>query len=216
MKNTFLERLLHIFLPPLFRLLYGIRFYGKSRNYPHAALLIPNHISFLDPIVVTMGWKQLNVHYLADRALFKIPIFGSMIAHLRAHPISGSLEDVRTVKVIYKALLDKDKIMIFPEGGISVTGQLKPFRSGFAKIAIRNQCAIIPVYIYGTNHVWPRNKFFPKLWGKLACVYGTPILPEEFSSLSKDEVQDYLKKRVKQAIQDLEDWYLKGAAGHPP
>jgi hypothetical protein len=71
-------------------------------------------------------------------------------------------------------------------------------------------------YLHGTFEVWPRQQTFPKLTGKLATVFGSPIEIESFSDLSKKEAQEKIAQQVESAILNLRKWYLDGCKGTPP
>jgi len=78
-------------------------------------------------------------------------------------------------------------------------------------LAMRCQAPIIPVYIHGCYDVWKRSQRFPKLTGKTACVFGSPIKPEQFSHLPKKEAQEAMGQSVKESIEALKLWYENSA-----
>ena len=69
----------------LFRILYRHKIYGTHNFYPGAAILAGNHVSFLDPPLLSISTPQ-EVHFLARQTLFNKPLFGTLIRNLNAHP----------------------------------------------------------------------------------------------------------------------------------
>lgn len=79
----------------------------------------------------------------------------------------------------FHALLDAGElIIVFPEGtpGIgkpfSERYQLRPFREGFAELAIRHQVTVVPVGVVGAEEQWPQ---LTRIEGIHA--FGAPYLP---------------------------------------
>ena len=56
-------------------------------------------------------------------------------------------------------------------------------------LIMRSKAAIVPTYIHGAGQIWGRKQKLPKLFGKTAVVFGSPIAWESFSHLGKREAQ---------------------------
>ena len=83
-------------------------------------------------------------------------------------------------------------------------------------LVARCECPIVPVYIQGTFDIWPKSRIFPKLWGKTACVFGTPILWSSYKELPKKQAQEEISLAIQNSLKNLQAWYLNGAIGNPP
>jgi 1-acyl-sn-glycerol-3-phosphate acyltransferase len=199
----------------IFNVLYRRKVYGIEHYYNKGAILAPNHTSFLDPPIVSVSWPN-EVHFLATDYLFKIPIFGLIITALNSHPINRGVRDLSSIKKICSMLEKGYKVIIFPEGGRSKDGKMAPLKSGIAFIAIKSNTTIIPTYIHGTYEIWPSGKKIPKLWGKTAVVFGSPIHVSDFKVDDKKELQNQILERLDKSIRGLKEWYEKGAEGIPP
>jgi len=190
-----------------FRVFYSLRVYGVDNITRGGAIIAPNHASFFDPPIICAAWPE-ETHYLARKSLFDKPLLRGLISRLNAHPVTGTAQDLNSIKVICELLNQHQKVVIFPEGERSDDGELTEIKTGIAMLAMRCHCPIIPAYIHGTYDVWPKQRRWPKLRGKIACVFGKPIFPDEFSSLTKKEAQIALAARVFDDIQALKHWYL--------
>jgi cytidylate kinase len=197
------------------KLFYRIKSYGKQHCYSEAAIIAANHSSFLDPIIIAISWPE-EVHFLARESLFKNRFFGGFIRKLNTHPISSTVKDTKSIKTICNLLTCGKKVVIFPEGKRSANNQLQPLQPGVASLSLKNKAAIIPVYIDGTYKIWNRKHKLPKCFGKISCVFGSPIRWESFIHLEKKEAQAEITKTLTQAITNLKKWFEEGAQGIPP
>jgi len=89
---------------------------------------------------VALANIPVQFRFLAKRGLFQIPFLGTHLS--RAGHIPVPREDPRAaVKVMQQAAeviqAKKISLLIFPEGGRSHDGQMRPFKEGGLYIAIR-------------------------------------------------------------------------------
>ncbi len=212
---TLLYRCILFFAWAFFKIFYRHRIYGLENFYSKAAIIAPNHTSFLDPPLVAISCPQ-EVQFLARESLFKVFGLGTLIRALNTHPVSGDASDVAVFKTLCRLLNEGKKVILFPEGARQETDSLAVIKPGISLLVSRTQSAIIPTYVHGTFKVWNRHHKFPKLWGKTACVFGAPLLWESFAHLDKKEAQRALSEALKNKIEALRLWYLAGAEGIPP
>ncbi|MDE3045116.1 MAG: (d)CMP kinase [Verrucomicrobiota bacterium] len=197
------------------KLFYRLKIYGLSHFRSGSAIIAANHASYLDPPVVSISCPE-EVHFLAKESLFRVPVLGFLIRHLNSHPVSRDVGDATTFRLIINLLQKGKKIILFPEGNRTADGQLQPIERGLAFLTMKARCRIQPVYISGTFKVWPPGRPFPKFFGRIACVFGSPIEWEEFEGLEKREAEKQITERMKRALYNLKNWYDAGAKGFPP
>ncbi len=197
------------------KVLYRHRVYGTDRYYVGGAILAANHTSFLDPPLISISWPE-EVHFLARQTLFDVPVLGTAISALNTHPVRGGAGDAALFKYVIKLLKEKKKVILFPEGTRSDGEEMGPIKPGLSLLIEKADAAIIPAYIHGAYAIWNRKKKFPKLWGKTACVFGSPIFWHQFGHLPRKEAHEALTNALAHAISALRSWYLAGAKGSPP
>jgi cytidylate kinase len=197
------------------RLLYRHRVYGLEHYYPRGAILAANHTSFLDPPLVSISWPE-EVHFLARQSLFRPWWFGRFIKAVNTHPVSGEAGDAAVFRTICTLLEEGKKVVLFPEGTRSEDGNLQPLKPGLGLFLSRTQSAMIPVYLDGPYQIWNRNRKFPKIFGRTACVFGSPIMWSSFSHLSKKEAHEAVIAKLSESILALKKWLEEGAHGIPP
>jgi len=198
-----------------FKIFHRIKIYGREHAHRSEAIIAPNHTSYLDPPILGASWPY-ELHYLAKESLFHVPILSFLIRRLNTHPVTGNVADITSLKLIGNLIQEHHQVAIFPEGERSFNGELGPLKTGISMLALRYQCPIIPVYIHGPFKIWNRFRRFPKLYGKIICIFGTPITLEEFRSLHKKEAQQALTNKLAESIENLRHWYEEGAHGSPP
>lgn len=199
----------------LFKLLYRHKVYGVKHFCPGGAIVAPNHVSYFDPPIVAASAPD-ELHFLAKEDLFKHPLFGKVIRALNSHPVKGSAGDIGVLKLVCQLLSEGKKVLLFPEGKRSNSGELEPLKPGIALLVARSKAAVIPTYIHGSLSIWSRSRRFPKLWGKSACVFGSPIFYNAFDHLEKRAAQEQFTRHLASSILCLKQWYEQGAVGEPP
>lgn len=197
------------------KICYRNRVFGHEHFFKGGAIIASNHTSFLDPILLSISWPE-EVQFLARESLFKIPGFGAFIRALNAHPVSGDTSDVAVFRIIVGLIKKGKKVILFPEGTRSQDNQLGIIKPGIGLLLSRTNAAIIPAYIHGSYNIWNRSRKLPKLWGKTACVFGSPIQYSTFAHLEKKEAQNAIADALSNAILSLRSWYEAGAKGNPP
>lgn len=214
-KIPFIYRLINFFAWLFFRVFYRFRVYGQEHFFEGAAIIAANHVSFLDPPILGVSWPE-EVHFLAKQSLFKIPFLSWVIVKTNTHPLKGDTRDVAVLKAILQLLNEGKKVVLFPEGKRSFDNKLSPIKPGISLLISKTHAAIIPTYIFGTFEAWPRNHSFPRIGKKVGCVFGSPLFWNDSEHLSKKEAQIAFADRLTKAIENLKDWYQKGAKGTPP
>jgi 1-acyl-sn-glycerol-3-phosphate acyltransferase len=194
---------------------YRYRIYGCENPYQGAAIIAPNHISFLDPPLISAAWPE-DTHFLAKASLFQSAWGAWLFPRLNTHPVQGSEQNLDTFRMICQLLKQGKKVVIFPEGQRSATGKLQALKSGASMLALRMHCPIIPTYIVGTYDAWPRNQRWPRLNARVSCVFGQPIFPHDPAHQTKKAAQEELSLQVQKKIEALRAWYEAGAVGTPP
>ena len=123
-------------------------------NIPHegAAVLVCNHVSFVDPLVI-LAASPRPIRFVMDHRIFRTPIVSFVFRTGKAIPIAPAKEDEALLNEAYEkiaaALAAGELIAIFPEGRITDTGELYPFRGGIRRIVERTPVPVIPLALKG-------------------------------------------------------------------
>jgi 1-acyl-sn-glycerol-3-phosphate acyltransferase len=136
-------------------------------------LFASNHQSFLDPVLMGVASPKMIV-FMSRDDLFKYPVLSWILPRMYVIPLERGAGDLGAIKAAIRALKSGQGFGIFPEGRRSRTGQLEPFKSGAAAIAMRTGATVVPVGITGSKEAWGVGKR-PRLFTPVRLTFGEPI-----------------------------------------
>jgi 1-acyl-sn-glycerol-3-phosphate acyltransferase len=150
------------------------------------ALLICNHVSFVDPLVL-VGYVRRPIRFVMDHRIFNTPVLSFIFKTAQAIPIASAREDAEMKEKAFDhvsaALRRGELVCIFPEGKLTDTGQMNPFKPGVARIIERDPVAIVPLALRGLwgsffsrAHGKAMSRLFPRgMLSRIELVAGDPI-----------------------------------------
>lgn len=167
-----------------------------------------NHASALDiPVLYVHLPFQFRIAF--KKELLSYPVIGwhltrsGQICVDQQNP-AGSIGSIRSA---LKSLKSGMPLVIFPEGGRTPDGQIKPFLPGAFFLAIKAQVDIIPVALIGTYDLLPMDTYHIKC-RPLELRVGDPI---STAGLSGHDTHA-LSEKVQKAVCDLHDAPAEGQA----
>jgi 1-acyl-sn-glycerol-3-phosphate acyltransferase len=137
-------------------------------------IFTPNHVTYLDPIWVSVPIGR-RIHYMAWDAIFRVPVFSSVLRTFGAFPVRIEGHDKSAMREARCQLAAGRALMVFPEGGRTTTGKLMPFKAGAFRLALFAGASIVPVTIDGAHEIWPVGQLLPRPFGRIRIVYHEPI-----------------------------------------
>jgi hypothetical protein len=116
------------------------------------ALLVCNHVSFVDAVVIMAACRR-PIRFVMDHAIFKIPVLSFIFRTGGAIPIAPRKVDPammeRAFAEVATALRNGQLVGIFPEGRITDTGEMYPFRPGIERIVAETPVPVVPLALRG-------------------------------------------------------------------
>lgn len=119
----------------------------KDKQY----LIISNHRSIVDPLIVEMAVKNMGVHglWIAKKELYNSFFFGmftrnagTILLDRESKQMSGFFKEIKS------RVAEGYTICVFPEGSRNKTDALlAEFKDGSQIIAMKNRLPILPVFI---------------------------------------------------------------------
>lgn len=170
----------------------------RLQRHP-VAVYAANHTSYMDtPVVFSALPFQFRI--LAKKELWPIAFIGWYLNRSGQIPIDtvNTHATLSSLGVGLKALRAGMPLFVFPEGGRTQTGELQPFLSGAAYLAIRALVPLVPIALDGVYDLLPihTHHFYP---GELTLSVGEPI---ETTGMTVRQV-DELTARLQAAIAEL-------------
>ncbi|MFY9174507.1 MAG: lysophospholipid acyltransferase family protein [Peptococcia bacterium] len=167
-----------------------------AENVPEtgAAVIIANHISYADPVIVACSVKR-PVHFMAKEELFRIWGLKGLIKVLGAFPVKRGKIDRTTLRTAAKHLDEGKLLGIFPEGTRYKSGKLGEFLPGASLFALRAGVPIIPVAMKGTQRI---------IFNTITVRIGKPLVyPEYYGGKIGEEILTQVTKDCHEQVQML-------------
>ena len=184
--------------------LYRLRVQGLENIPPTGpALLTCNHVSFVDPIVISAACRR-PVRFIMDASIFRTPLLNRVFRGMKAIPVAPEKKDPqvyeRAFEVVRKELAAGELVCIFPEGRLSPDGEVAPFRTGMMRILEETPVPVIPLAIAGLwGSMFSRYERVVllraprKLFARITLRAGSPLAPQDVQPESLRETTRALR-----------------------
>jgi len=188
----------------LMRLLYRVDVIGME-NYKKAeerALIIANHTSLLDGILL-YAWLPETPTFAINTKIAAQKIFKPFLYFVRLFEMDAV--NPLSIKSAIKFIKENNKLVIFPEGRITVTGTQMKIYEGPGLIADKSEASILPISIEGAqfsrlSYMKGRGyvRWFPKIYIR--------VLPPEKINIPA-EISGHARRKI--ASTQMQDLMLK-------
>ncbi len=155
-----------------------------------AALLVCNHVSSVDAIVIMAACSR-PVRFVMARRCFDIPVFGWVYKSAKAIPVGATKENPwltdKEYNAIAQALHAGDLVCIFSDAESTSAGHVNAFKGAIASIVERSCVPVIPMALRGVRgHARSANdgdsfkSAFRHGWrSQMALSVGAPVAPPD-------------------------------------
>ena len=139
----------------------------QPENFPAEgpALLVPNHVSWLDGLLI-VAVSPRPVRLIIGEWLVQSWWSRGLARIMEAIPVRRTHKSARTaIDTARQALNNGELVCIFPEGGITRSGQLQAFRPSTLEILKGARAPALPVYLdelWGSIFTFRGGRFFWK------------------------------------------------------
>jgi 1-acyl-sn-glycerol-3-phosphate acyltransferase len=170
---------------------------GAENFHKHrVAVYASNHTSYMDtPVIFAALPFQFRI--LAKKDLWRWPLIGWYLRRSGQMPIDieNPHATLSSLGGAVKALRSGMPLFVFPEGGRTPTGELRPFLSGAAYLAIRAQVPLVPIALSGVYDLLPMHTrhFYSS---KLTLRVGEPIETRGMTVRQNGELTERLREEI--------------------
>ncbi len=168
----------------LARVIYRVTSHGAEHLPEGGFLLLPNHVTWVDAIVLQIACPR-PIRFMVFDTIYHRRLLHPLFKALGAIPISP-----RKSKDAMRAAAERIKagevVCIFPEGELSRSGVLLRLKRGFEVIARAADAPVVPVWLdrlWGSIFSYHGGKYFRKIPRQVpypvTVAFGEPIAPGE-------------------------------------
>ena len=161
-------------------------------------LLVPNHASAWDPLLVAASLRDKQVYYVASEHLFRLGLVSQVIDYLVAPiPRRKASTGMDTVKACLRHLKAGHSVCLFAEGEQCWAGQNNPIFPATGKLAKSSGATLVTYRLEGAYLSLPR-------WGRgirRGRVHGHPVgiyPPEALRDMSAEEVNGLITRDIRE------------------
>lgn len=166
-------------------------------------LLVCNHRSGFDPVVIMRELKEHKVSFIAKPSVMALPFIGKVAYGVGCLAIDRE-NDRNALKTIITAANYLKKgvcnMSVFPEGTRSRTGEMLPFHAGSFKIAQRGGSALVIASMAGTENIM-KNVPLRKTDVHLRILEVVPA--DKVKAMSTQELADYSSRLIAASLEEV-------------
>jgi hypothetical protein len=166
-----------------------------------AVMLVCNHVSYVDALIIAACVRR-PVRFVMYYKIYNLPILNFVFRTAKTISIAGKYENAALLDKAFDdidhALAAGDVVCVFPEGKLTVNGNMRTFRNGIEKIINRRAVPVIPMALQGLwGSVFSRQKsnilyrLFKGFKSSIGLAVGDRVEPKRVSAVMlQDKVQD--------------------------
>ena len=166
------------------RCLYRMTTIGAERLPEGGALLVANHLSYADVLVLQLACPR-PIRFVGHEALPQASWFFRWVFRITGTIPVSPTNALTTTRRVSECLARGEYVLVFPEGAISRTGQLMKLQRGFELMARRTGVPVVPVFhdgLWGSMFSFSGHRYILK-WPRVmptpvAVAWGEPIPAE--------------------------------------
>jgi acyl-[acyl-carrier-protein]-phospholipid O-acyltransferase/long-chain-fatty-acid--[acyl-carrier-protein] ligase len=182
-KMSAAERALYFLGRPLVRAFYRVTRFGVENLPEGGFLLVPNHISWVDALVLQLACPR-PIRFVIDQQYYYKPILHPILRAIGCIPIS-SRHSHAAVRAAAEQISAGEIVCVFPEGELERRGTLLRLQRGFEVIARHGKAQVVPVWLdelWGSIFSFQGGKFFTKFPKRIpypvSVAFGRPLEPK--------------------------------------
>jgi 1-acyl-sn-glycerol-3-phosphate acyltransferase len=168
--------------------------FDSEKNY----LIMGNHESIFDLFVIPVA-IPMRIIAIEAAGHFMIPFWGSIAKKWGNIPIKRKnlQEAIKSLEEAQKVLKKNVSLLVLPEGGRTITGEIKEFKKGPFHLALGAKTDILPFAMSGLYEFKSKNSWLINP-GDARIVFGKPIPYQSFKDLSVEGLRDLVEKEIRE------------------
>jgi acyl-[acyl-carrier-protein]-phospholipid O-acyltransferase / long-chain-fatty-acid--[acyl-carrier-protein] ligase len=165
-------------------LFYRVRIVGGSGLPEGGALFVCNHVSYADTIPLTLACTR-RFRFTSAERLFAVPMLGRCLCAFGSIPVSAKSAR-ETIRRMADSIAAGEAVLLFPEGQLTLDGQLQEIKGGYELVARRAGCPVVMVHLdglWGSIFSFEGDRWFfkwPRPWRReITVTFSEALSPDE-------------------------------------
>lgn len=174
------ERALHVLAGLFIRCFYRVTALGLEHLPAGGFLLLPNHITWVDAIVLQVVCPR-PIRYIIDQEFYHKPVLEPFLRLVGCIPID-TRHSRSAIRAATEKIAEGEVVCLFPEGQLERAGTLLRLRRGYELIAHHANAKVVPVWLdqlWGSIFSFQGGRFFTKLPKRIpyrvTVAFGKPL-----------------------------------------
>ncbi len=173
----------------LIHTIYRVRVEGME-NVPDegACIVVCNHVSYVDAIVISAAVRR-PIRFIMDHRIFRVPGLNWVFRAMNAIPVASARDDAALKEAAFdsaaKALRAGEIVGIFPEGRLTESGEVGPFRPGLERMLQETPVPVVPMALKGLwgsffsrSHHGKAMRRWRGFFSRIGLAVAPPLPPE--------------------------------------
>jgi 1-acyl-sn-glycerol-3-phosphate acyltransferase len=192
----------------------GLRFtISGEEHVPRTggAVMAINHVGYLDFTFAGLAVRRAGrlVRFMAKKEVFDHPVSGPLMRGMKHIPVDRHGAAADSYRLAVQALRRGEIVGVFPEATISLSFELKDFKTGAARMAQEAGVPLLPCVIWGSQRVYTKARRRDLTRGTpIRIAVGEPFLPDP--SADPVAVTAELKARMQVLLEQARASYAGG------
>lgn len=167
-----------------------------------ACLVLCNHVSTFDPFMLGLC-LDIPMYYVLSDDIVSKKFIGPLLDYLiKPIPKTKSVSDIRCVRSIMKVISENHKVMLFPEGNRTYSGELCHVDKSIAKLCKMAKCPVVIFNIKGAFGAEPRfGATFRK--GEVRPILRKILTADEVKEMSNEDLYNLLIQEMTLENRDI-------------
>lgn len=182
--SSALEKFLRGFGRLLFGSIYRVAAHGLENLPPGGFLLLPNHLTWVDAIVLQLACPR-PIRFIVFESFYHHRALHPFLRAVQAIPISPT-KAKEAVRLAGERMRQGEIVCLFPEGELSRSGILLRLKRGYELMARAADAPVVPVWLdqlWGSIFSFKGGRFFSKVPQQfpypVTVAFGEPLAPEK-------------------------------------
>lgn len=159
-----------------------------------AAIVACNHVSLMDALIIG-GCVRRPIRFVMYHKVFNIPFLRFIFKTANAIPIAPKKEDPELLEQAYSQIASElqmgNVVGIFPEGKLTLDGEINDFKTGIERILKETPVPVVPIALEGmwgsffsNKHGKPLSGIPRRLLAKIKITAAKPLSADQASAAS--------------------------------